>query len=183
LSGAQSFSTPNFDLYCRDFLITATNDVTHAQSPRKRTTCNSKRGQSLQGPSNSSTSTTTTSSSDNAQAPPATAQGRKSTTNNPPGQSHAVTEAASGNTRTPALCSVALTITPTHRQLALDARDGVVAGRYGWCRLNVGCASQTCAFSALKTLTMRMKESEGPEEEKEEEEGTRIRLGRGKRVS
>ncbi len=30
---------------------------------------------------------------------------------------------------------------------------------------------------------MRMKESEGPEEEKEEEEGTRIRLGRGKRVS
>ncbi|KAF8492788.1 RSC complex protein [Russula emetica] len=80
----------------------------------------------IAGPSTSSTSTAKTSSSANAQAPPATAQGGKSTTNNSPGQSHAVTEAATAEiTRAPALRSVALTITPSDRRLALDARDGV----------------------------------------------------------
>jgi len=72
----------------------------------------------IAGPSTSSTSTAKTSSSANALAP-ATAQGRKSTTDQSP-------EAATAEiTRAPALRSVALTITPTHRRLALDARDGV----------------------------------------------------------
>jgi hypothetical protein len=80
----------------------------------------------IAGPSTSSTSTAKTSSLANAQAPPATAQGRKSTTNNPGGQSLAVAEAAIAEiTRAPALRSVTLTVTPTHRRLALDARDGV----------------------------------------------------------
>ena len=47
----------------------------------------------------------------------------KSATNNPPGQSHVVTEAATAGAL--ALRSVALTITLTHRRLALDVRDGV----------------------------------------------------------
>lgn len=59
----------------------------------------------------------------NAQATPATAPGRKFTTNNPPDAAEVV--AAAEITRAPALRSVALTITPTHRRLALDARDGV----------------------------------------------------------
>ena len=77
----------------------------------------------IAGPSTSSTPTAKTSSSANTQAPAATAQGRKFTANNLPG---AVTETAKVEiTRAPALRSVALTITPTHRRLALDARDGV----------------------------------------------------------
>ena len=59
--------------------------------------------------------------------PPAMAQGRKSTTNNPAGQSPAVAEAAIAEiTWAPALRSVTLAVTPTHRRLALDARDGYI---------------------------------------------------------
>ena len=122
----------------------------------------------IAGPSTSSTSTAKTSSSANAQAPPATAQGRKSTTNNPPGQSHAVTEAATAEiTRAPALRSVALTITPTHRQLALDARDGV----RNW-SLRLAPSERGLRVSDVRLFRSEDSddEDEGSEEEEEEEE-------------
>lgn len=120
----------------------------------------------IAGPSTSSTSTAKTSSSANAQAPPA--QGRKSTTNNPPGQSHAVTEAVTTEiTRAPALRSVTLTITPTHRRLALDARDGVRS----W-SLRLAPSERGLRVSDVRLFRSEDSddEDEGSEEEEEEEE-------------
>ena len=124
----------------------------------------------IAGPSTSSTSTAKTSSSANAQALPAAAEGRKSTTNNLPGQSHAVAEAATvETTRAPALRSVALTITPTHRRLALDARDGVRS----W---SLRLAPSECGLRVSDVRLFRSEdtddedEDEGSEEEEEEEE-------------
>ena len=124
----------------------------------------------IAGPSTSSTSTAKTSSSANAQAPPATAQGRKSTINNLPGQSHAVAEAATTEvTRAPALRSVALTITPTHRRLALDARDGVRS----W-SLRLAPSERGLRVSDVRLFRSEDSddEDEGSEEEEEEEEET-----------
>lgn len=122
----------------------------------------------IAGPSTSSTSTAKTSSSVNAQAPPATAQGRKSTTNNPPGQSHVATETATAEiTRAPALRSVTLTITPTHRRLALDARDGVRS----W-SLRLAPSERGLRVSDVRLFRSEDSDSddEGSEEEEEEEE-------------
>ena len=65
-------------------------------------------------------SSATASSPANTQVPPASGSGRKSATN-PPAQ----LQPAAAQTQAPALRYVVLTITPTHRRLALDARDGV----------------------------------------------------------
>ena len=121
----------------------------------------------IAGPSTFSTSTAKLG---NAQAP-ATAQGRKSIANNP-GQSHAVTEAATTEiTRAPALRSVALTITPTHRRLALDARDGV----RNW-SLRLAPSERGLRVSDVRIFRSEDSDdedegSEEGEEEEEEEEG------------
>lgn len=122
----------------------------------------------IAGPSTPSTSTAKTSGSANAQAAPATAQGRKSTTNNPPGHSHAVIEATPAEiTRAPALRSVALTITPTHRRLALDARDGVRS----W-SLRLAPSERGLRVSDVRLFRSEDSddEDEGSEEEEEEAE-------------
>jgi len=84
-----------------------------AKDPQARMPTNSP--SPVAGPSSA-----TASSPVNAQVPPASGSGRKSTTN-PPAQS----QPAAAQTQAPTLRSVVLTITPTHRRLALDARDGV----------------------------------------------------------
>jgi len=118
------------------------------------------------GPSTSSTSTAKTSSPANAQASPATAPGRKSTTNNPPGQSHAATEAPMAETtRAPALRSVALTITPTHRRLALDARDGVRS----W-SLRLAPSERGLRVSDVRLFRSEDSDDEDDASEEEEEE-------------
>jgi chromatin structure-remodeling complex subunit RSC4 len=122
----------------------------------------------IAGPSTSSTSTAKASSSGNAQAPPTTAQGRKSTNNNLPDQSLAVTEVVTAEiTRAPALRSVALTITPTHRRLSLDARDGVRS----W-SLRLGPSERGLRVSDVRLFRSEDSddEDEGSEEEEEEEE-------------
>ena len=121
----------------------------------------------IAGPSTSSTSTAKTSSSADFQAPYATAQGRKSTTNDSPGQSHVATEAATAEiTRAPALRSVALTITPTHRRLVLDARDGVRS----W-SLRLATSERGLRVSDVRLFRSEDSddEDEGSEDEEEEE--------------
>ena len=118
----------------------------------------------IAGPSTTSTPTAKTSSSVNTQAPAAPVQGRKSA-NNPP---EAVTEAVKAEiTRAPALRSVALTITPTHRRLALDARDGVRC----W-SLRLAPSERGLHVSDVRLFRSEDSddEDEGSEEDVEEEE-------------
>ncbi|KAF8481637.1 RSC complex protein, partial [Russula ochroleuca] len=118
----------------------------------------------IAGPSTSSATSTAKTSPANAHASPAAAPGRKSTTSNPQGQSPA---AAAEITRAPALRSVALTITPTHRRLALDARDGVRS----W-SLRLAPSERGLRVSDVRLFRSEDSDDEedGSEEEEEEEE-------------
>jgi len=68
-------------------------------------------------------------------------------------------------------------ITPTHRQLTLDARDGVRS----W-SLQLAPSERGLRVSDVRLFCSEDSDDEGSEEEEEEEEGARIRLGRGKWV-
>ena len=100
-----------------------------------------------------------------AQATPETAPGRKSATSNPSDAAEVAVPAEI--TRAPALRSVALTITPTHRRLALDARDGVRS----W-SLRLAPSERGLRVSDVRLLRSEDSddEDEGSEEEEEEEE-------------
>jgi hypothetical protein len=107
------------------------------------------------GPSSASTA-----SPANIQAPLAPALARKST--NPLAQPVAT---AVAKTQAPALRSVALTITPTHRRLALDARDGVRS----W-SLRLAPSERGLCVSDVQLFRSGDSDDENDESEEEEEE-------------
>ncbi|KAH9958985.1 Bromodomain-containing protein [Russula dissimulans] len=104
-------------------------------------------------------SSTTASSGANSQVPSTLAPGRKST--NPPAQS----QPPATQTRAPSLRSVALTITPTHRRLALDARDGVRS----W-SLRLAPSERGLRISDVRLLRTADSDDDNDESEEEDEQ-------------
>ncbi|KAI0253274.1 Bromodomain-containing protein [Lactifluus subvellereus] len=102
----------------------------------------------------------------NVQAPLAPAPTRKST--NPPAQSAPAPAAA--KTQAPTLRSVTLTITPTHRRLALDVRDGVRSWSLRLAPSERGLRVSDVRLFRSADSDNENDESEGEEEEEEEEE-------------